>query len=182
MTAWCTRTIGRRPGTALESALIPEHGPAAGDWQGWDNATRRQRWCRQVADLRLRWHRAGGRTHYWKAVVTGSWDSISWNERPLVSYSRHGVHNQCSFQRSGFTSDALLGRVKVEVSRYLRGDLNCDGEVNFRDINPFVFARRSPWLQAAHPGCPPENGDINLDGTYSSFRDINPFVALLSGG
>jgi hypothetical protein len=39
----------------------------------------------------------------------------------------------------------------------------------------------SAW-QAAYPGCPAANGDINGDGTWSSFRDINPFVALLSSG
>ncbi len=63
------------------------------------------------------------------------------------------------------------------------GDLNCDGAVNFADINPFVLflANFSTW-QATYPGCPPEHGDINGDGTYPSFGDINPFVALLSGG
>ena len=63
------------------------------------------------------------------------------------------------------------------------GDLNCDGTVDFADINPFVLylSNYSAW-QAAYAGCPPENGDINNDGTYPSFGDINPFVALLSGG
>jgi YD repeat-containing protein len=64
-----------------------------------------------------------------------------------------------------------------------RGDLNCDGSVSFKDINPFVLYLSNPsaW-QAANPGCPAANGDINGDGTYPSFGDINPFVALLSGG
>jgi hypothetical protein len=67
----------------------------------------------------------------------------------------------------------------------LTGDLNCDGTAGFADINPFVqhLSNFAAW-QAAYPGCPPENGDINGDGTYgqASFGDINPFVALLSGG
>jgi hypothetical protein len=62
-----------------------------------------------------------------------------------------------------------------------RGDLNCDGSVNFGDINPFVLALSNPSLyQSIYPECYP-TGDINNDGTVS-FRDINPFVALLSGG
>ena len=63
------------------------------------------------------------------------------------------------------------------------GDLNCDGSVDFKDINPFVLylSNFSDW-QTTYAGCPPENGDTNGDGTYPSFRDINPFVALLSGG
>jgi len=61
------------------------------------------------------------------------------------------------------------------------GDLNCDGAVNFSDINPFVLILSDPvgW-QAQYPGCPPANGDINRDGQVN-FDDINPFVALLSG-
>jgi hypothetical protein len=62
------------------------------------------------------------------------------------------------------------------------GDLNCDGSVDFGDINPFVlFLSNFAAWQATYTGCPPENGDINGDGSYPSFGDINPFVALLSG-
>jgi len=65
------------------------------------------------------------------------------------------------------------------------GDLNCDGAVDFGDINPFVLhlASFTSW-QATYPGCDARNGDINGDGTYGqdSFGDINPFVALLSHG
>ena len=64
----------------------------------------------------------------------------------------------------------------------LVGDLNCDGAINFGDINPFVL-----YLADFAPGRPRTpvairmNGDINGDGTYPDFGDINPFVALLSG-
>jgi hypothetical protein len=64
----------------------------------------------------------------------------------------------------------------------LAGDLNCDGSVNFGDINPFVlFLSNFPAWQTTYPNCPPENGDINGDGMYPAFGDINPFVALLTG-
>jgi hypothetical protein len=64
-----------------------------------------------------------------------------------------------------------------------RGDMNCDGAVNFGDINPFVLylSNFSAW-QATYSGCLPENGDINGDSTFPAFSDINPFVALLSSG
>ncbi len=62
------------------------------------------------------------------------------------------------------------------------GDLNCDGTIDFGDINPFVLALSSPaGYLAAFPDCEILNADINGDGTVS-FGDINPFVALLSGG
>ena len=63
------------------------------------------------------------------------------------------------------------------------GDLNCDGMIDFGDINPFVLylSNNAAW-QGAFPGCNLLNGDINCDGTYGqwSFSDINPFVTLMT--
>ncbi len=60
------------------------------------------------------------------------------------------------------------------------GDLNCDGAVNFYDINPFVLALSDPAGYAqAYPNCSILNGDCNQDGRVD-FLDINPFVALLT--
>ncbi|MBP7747518.1 MAG: hypothetical protein KA383_15490 [Phycisphaerae bacterium] len=61
------------------------------------------------------------------------------------------------------------------------GDLNCDGEVTFGDINPFILALTNPVAYAdAYPDCDVNLADVNDDGTVS-FGDINPFVLLLSG-
>ncbi|MEW6251190.1 MAG: hypothetical protein AB1716_11120, partial [Planctomycetota bacterium] len=61
------------------------------------------------------------------------------------------------------------------------GDLNCDGAVDFSDINPFVLALSDPLAYAvSHPNCNILNGDCNGDGNVG-FEDINPFVALLAG-
>ncbi|MEW6199108.1 MAG: hypothetical protein AB1601_10665 [Planctomycetota bacterium] len=64
---------------------------------------------------------------------------------------------------------------------FRRGDVNCDGEVDFGDINPFVLILTNPaaW-QAQYPTCDPKTGDINGDGIVD-FGDINPFVSLLTG-
>jgi hypothetical protein len=62
------------------------------------------------------------------------------------------------------------------------GDLNCDGVVNFDDINPFILALSDPaGYAAAYPGCDILSGDCNGDGAVN-FDDINAFVALLGGG
>ena len=63
-----------------------------------------------------------------------------------------------------------------------RGDANCDGRVDFGDINPFVQALSdfNAW-HAQYPNCPAQNPDVNGDG-HVDFGDINPFVALLSSG
>ena len=87
---------------------------------------------------------------------------------------------QIGARQGGSEGQTLLALHCAET--VLRGDVNCDQQVGFGDINPFVLLLSSPagW-QAAFPGCPRLNGDINGDGT-TDFGDINPFVSLLSGG
>jgi len=61
------------------------------------------------------------------------------------------------------------------------GDVNCDGLVDFGDINPFVLLLSNPALwKDRYPGCPFLNGDVNQDGEVN-MGDINPFVTLLTG-
>jgi hypothetical protein len=64
----------------------------------------------------------------------------------------------------------------------LYGDLNCDGVINFDDIDPFVSALGADQLawNLAHPRCHWLNADCNADGVVD-FDDIDAFVALLSG-
>jgi bacillopeptidase F len=65
-------------------------------------------------------------------------------------------------------------------STVLSGDCNCDGVVNFDDINALVLMLTdfAAW-QAQYPGCDWRNGDCNADGLIN-FDDINRFVLLLS--
>lgn len=73
-----------------------------------------------------------------------------------------------------------VGTVEVEAYVYPIGDLNCDGEVDFGDINPFILALSNPaGYMAQFPDCDIKNGDINQDGKVD-FGDINPFVTLLT--
>ena len=61
------------------------------------------------------------------------------------------------------------------------GDLNCDGQVNAFDIEPFLLAMFNPDEYAIRfPGCDINNGDIDGDGTVNAF-DIEPFLVLLFG-
>ncbi len=66
------------------------------------------------------------------------------------------------------------------------GDSNCDGYVNFDDINYFVAAvvDEQSWidLHGGSPSCGYENNDANWDG-YVNFDDISPFVdGIVAGG
>ena len=60
------------------------------------------------------------------------------------------------------------------------GDTNCDGSIDFTDINPMVTAMLSgrAAYEAERPMCSWYNNDINCDGTVD-FADVNPFVGLL---
>ncbi len=60
-------------------------------------------------------------------------------------------------------------------------DMNCDGVVDFNDINPFVLALSDHDAYVAeYPCCDYYNGDCNENG-FVDFADINCFVAALSG-
>ncbi len=59
------------------------------------------------------------------------------------------------------------------------GDLNCDGAVDFDDINAFVLALSGQaGYEAAYPDCDWYLADCDEDGDVD-FDDINPFVSLI---
>ena len=61
------------------------------------------------------------------------------------------------------------------------GDMDCSGELNAFDIDPFVLALVDPAGYAAqYPGCDINLADVNDDGQVNVF-DIDGFVALLQG-
>ncbi len=61
------------------------------------------------------------------------------------------------------------------------GDLDCDGDVDFDDIDPFVAALSGQaTYEAAYPDCEYMNADTNGDGSVD-FDDIDAFVGLLAG-
>ena len=61
-----------------------------------------------------------------------------------------------------------------------RGDMNCDGVINYGDINPFVIALNGQaGYEALYPDCSYLNADTDNNGVVN-YGDINPFVALLA--
>ena len=71
----------------------------------------------------------------------------------------------------------LRGTVQTQ---WQLGDTDCNGHVDFGDINPFVLALNGEAAYLAqYPNCVWLNADCNQNGTVE-FGDINPFVALLT--
>jgi len=94
----------------------------------------------------------------------GPFSGVTWGDGSIGSAS------QSTWRRVGF------GIIPLPQA----GDTNCDGTVDFGDINPFVQALTDgdAYLDT-YPGCWPDNADINSDGSVD-FGDINPFIALLT--
>ena len=81
--------------------------------------------------------------------------------------------------------EAIVDMGAYEFGSYAYGDLDCDGEVNLFDIDPFVLvvagtAPTYPEYYAVYPDCDHVLADIDADGAVSLF-DIDAFVALLTG-
>jgi hypothetical protein len=64
---------------------------------------------------------------------------------------------------------------------FIFGDLNCDGFVDFTDIDPFVLALINPAEYTRQlPNCDMDTADVNDDGAID-FYDIDPFIGALAG-
>jgi hypothetical protein len=102
-----------------------------------------------------------------------------------VRFRPHAPPTQLSTADGQPLLPALVDTPPLQVSPACAlhlGDLDCDGDVDFDDINPFVLALSDPvGYGALYPNCQVLNGDCNQDGQVD-FDDINAFVALLSGG
>jgi hypothetical protein len=68
----------------------------------------------------------------------------------------------------------------TRINQTLAGDTDCNGVIDFGDINPFILTLTDPdgW-QALYPGCDLLNADTDGNGSVE-FGDINPFITLLT--
>ena len=79
----------------------------------------------------------------------------------------------------GRSDDALLSLVVDEHCAFMVGDMDCDGDVDFDDIDPFVLALGGQaGYEAQYPACNWLNADCDASGGVD-FDDIDAFVALI---
>ena len=89
--------------------------------------------------------------------------------------AHYGGGVYCDWDESDGTFTVSSGPV------YPLGDMDCDGDVDFDDINPFVLALSGETAyKAEYPDCVWLNADCDEDGDVD-FDDINPFVAQIGG-
>ncbi len=104
----------------------------------------------------------------------------------------HGAGAQRSDPKSGDPDEWAYGHGpqgdEVRIYNYVRpvrgpvmvlGDMDCDFEVDFDDIDPFVLALNGEAeYEAAYPDCDWRQADANQDGAVD-FDDVAAFVGLL---
>jgi hypothetical protein len=111
---------------------------------------------------------------FWETPVVGQWFPVSGNWDAGTATAAVITILDFSLEWDG-NAPAL-----DDLWLALLGDLNCDGRVNFGDINPFATALLDPvGYHAQYANCNIVDGDVNGDGLVN-VADINPFVALLS--
>jgi len=104
----------------------------------------------------------------------------------VICETRTDMANAGWFGWAGMYSDAmrfnLYGDPTVRlIAPGVRGDMDCDGDVDFDDINPFVLALSGQAVyESEYPECQWLNADCDGDDDVD-FDDINPFVGLLGG-
>ena len=115
------------------------------------------------------------------------WTYVEWNVSQFVTPT---AEVQVRFTVDDSPNDslveALIDDFKVEsvdcTPVFQIGDLNCNGSVDFFDIEPFVLAITDPdGYLATYPDCDMTLADCNGDGQVNFF-DIDCFVELVAGG
>ncbi len=86
----------------------------------------------------------------------------------------------CYLSTQNGDSDTFTN-VIVTAGPGMPGDMDCDGDVDFDDIDPFVLALGGQAVyEDAYPDCIWLNADANGDDSVD-FDDIDAFVALIGG-
>ncbi len=108
-----------------------------------------------------------GNYHTW---VPDRWSGIVTPTKPGCTFSPVSRTYEELF--GNYTAQNFIGTVPQP------GDLNCDGAVDFDDINAFVLALSGQAdYESEYPDCNWFNADCNTDGDVD-FDDINAFVSL----
>ncbi len=117
---------------------------------------------------------------------SSGWSVLTFNIDDFVAPSAQTKFRfEASDLGSGSVVEAAVDALKLTRTRCVSvplgctGDMNCDGSVDFFDIDPLVaaFQGEASYL-AAYPGCIWLNGDADGDNDVDFF-DIDPFVSLL---
>ncbi|MGE0481487.1 MAG: M12 family metallo-peptidase [Phycisphaerae bacterium] len=152
---------------AISNATIPAGVPYIGPTPALTNAA-----CMNPVTWSLVTSPAG-------MTISATTGVVSWHA-PTAVGSPHTVTIRAT-NAVGFDDEGWRLTVTPAGCLSVCGDMNCDGDLNNFDIDPFVLALSNPaGYAAAFPNCDINHGDVNSDGMVNNF-DIDPFVACLTG-
>jgi hypothetical protein len=117
-------------------------------------------------------------------MIGGAWPG---GHQAGVTYAHHTVtvtNGTMGIHSGLFNGNIQSGINGIQIVRHAdrRGDMNCDGAVNFFDIDGFLLAVFDiAAYSAMNPQCDPSNADAGADGAVDFF-DIDPFLTCLFDG
>ncbi len=118
---------------------------------------------------------SGPRRYQWRkdgAPISGATQPLYTN--PSVTEADAGVYDVLVSNPCGATASS-----GATVAVRTRGDANCDGAIDFFDIDAFLLALfDAPAYAAAYPQCNSGLADLNADLSIDFF-DIDPFIECL---
>jgi hypothetical protein len=118
-----------------------------------------------------------GSAFVYTTVASGAYHSLA-IKQPTGACCNQGVCTQVTESDCNTDGGEWQGAA-FECREVLHGDTNCDGAVNFDDINPFVTALvGQAGYDVRYPNCFWLSADVDCNGTVN-FDDINPFVGQL---
>ena len=113
-------------------------------------------------------------------VIGGPWPG---SVQLGVTHATHEIHIddgrvRINIVAGSWGADWWLNGIQLELLS-ATGDLNCDGQIDAFDIEPFLVALFDPkGYPGQYPDCDINLADINGDGSIDAF-DIEPFIDLL---
>ncbi len=130
---------------------------------------------------------AGGFDSFGAPVIFAKWTGSEWTDLGSGAIGR--IEDMASFSDAVGQTLHLAGTVRLgddNMENWFRwgpacsrGDLNCDGAIDFADIDPFVLALFDPdAYAAAFPACDRAYADTDRDDRVNFF-DIDGFLECL---
>lgn len=112
-------------------------------------------------------------------ATVGDWEAITGTDEQYNDGTSSTFGSANLFSAGSMMQD--LSPLRDQVDENVLGDMDCDGDVDFDDIDPFALGLIDPEAYENQFGVPPTTkGDLDENGRFD-FDDIEGFVDILTG-
>lgn len=110
----------------------------------------------------------------------GAWGSFAWIDRRRQTVGMLVTDVQAGSAQAVDPALHAFELIRQAIDRATLGDVSCDGQIDFADIEPFTIALAGEAAyEQAYPDCRYLRADCNRDGGVD-FADIDAFVAQIA--